>query len=258
MHQFAGTTVAEGDPMLPNVASTRSVPEVIARRMLPTIRRIASQLARRLPRHVRVDDLVSAGCQGLCAALERFDPARVEGFEAYAEARIRGAMLDELRASDPLSRDQRLRAKRIASAAHTLQVRLGRAAAADEIARELGIDLESFWAWQSASATHLASAPSGEGDADPVAELSDSRAEPADERLYRLERDHAMRHAIASLPERLRRVVALHYEEGLTLRRIGQELGVSESRVCQLEAEAMRLIREQCSGQIRGECAMAA
>jgi len=235
-----------------------TLPTDIAARMLPSIRRIASQLVRRLPRHIRVDDLVGAGCQGLCAALGRYDAARVEGFEAYAEMRIRGAMLDELRASDPLSRDQRVHAKRIAAATRSLQSRLRRAPSADEIATELGISLETYWAWQSVCATQIGGAPHNDDGSDPIAELSDDRAEPADERLYRSERERAARRAMTSLPERLQRVLHLHYVEGFTLRQIGQELGVTESRVCQLETDAFRRIRELCREDAPTETRMAA
>jgi RNA polymerase sigma factor for flagellar operon FliA len=228
------------------VDPTVVLPQDLALRMMPTIRRIASQLARRLPRHIRVDDLVGAGCQGLCSALGRFDPSRAEGFESYAELRIRGAMLDELRSSDPLSRDQRVRAKRVAAATRGLQARLGRAPAADEIAAELGVSLETLWAWQSAASTQIASGPSRDEDADPIAELSDAAAEPADEKLFRTERERALRDAMSTLPARLQTVLELHYVDGLTLREIGERLGVSESRVCQLESDAFRRIREQC------------
>src|SRR5437016_357894 len=104
------------EQMLQAVSNSPSLPRDLVLRMTPTIHRIAHQLARRLPRHIRIDDLVGAGFHGLVIAYTRFDPARGEGFGAYAEFRIRGAMLDELRALDPLSRDQRARANRIAGA----------------------------------------------------------------------------------------------------------------------------------------------
>jgi RNA polymerase sigma factor for flagellar operon FliA len=235
-----------------------ALPHDIALRMLPTIRRIASLLARRLPGHVRVDDLVSAGCQGLCAALGRFDRARAEGFDAYAEMRIRGAMLDELRANDPLSRDQRLRTKQIAAATRALQSRLGRAPHADEIAAELRIPLETFWAWQTTTATHFSTNALGDAEADPIAELSDASMELADERLCRGERERALRVAMEALPVRLQRVLELHYVDGLTLRQIGEQLGVSESRVCQLESAAFRRIRDACRNDAWASAAMAA
>src|ERR1700722_10535398 len=139
--------------------TTTTPPHDFAQRMMPIIRRIAYQIARRLPRHVCVDDLVGAGCEGLVGALARFDPARAEGFESYVELRIRGAMMDELRSRDPLSRDQRTHAKQIATATRAARARLGRAPAADEIAAELGIPLETYWERLTAAATDATGSP---------------------------------------------------------------------------------------------------
>jgi RNA polymerase sigma factor for flagellar operon FliA len=216
----------------------------VARQMMPLIRSIAARLARRLPKHISTDDLVSAGCQGLCAAMRRYDPERADGFEAYAERRIRGAMLDELRSIDLLSRDRRAQAKRVSAATRALHARLGRAPVAEEIAAELGVTLEVFWAWQSAGAVSVSSTSAGEAEGELVAELSDTHAEPADERVLRIEREEALGRAMTALPSRLQRVLELHYVVGMTLQQIGSELGVSESRVCQLESDAVRRIRE--------------
>jgi RNA polymerase sigma factor for flagellar operon FliA len=227
-----------------------AAPEHLARRMIPTVHAIASRLARRLPRHIAVDDLVGAGYQGLCAALRRFDPDRVEAFDAYAERRIRGAMLDELRSNDLLSRDRRAQAKRTAAATRALQARLGRAPSAEEIADELGIALETFWTWQAANTASVVQAPPGSADGDVLADLSDAEAEAADERVSRLQREDALRAAMASLPPRLQRILEAHYIEGMTLQQIGQELGVTESRVCQLESDAVKRLRDKCSAHV--------
>jgi RNA polymerase sigma factor for flagellar operon FliA len=221
-----------------------TLPHELAVRMIPTIHRIAHQLARRIPRHIRIDDLVGAGFQGLCVAYSRFDSSRGEGFETYAEFRVRGAMLDELRALDPLSRDQRARANRIASAVRSLHLRLGRAPAADEVAAELGVSLETYWEHLAAAATGATQSMGDDEDLDMSAHLPDARVEAADERLMRKQTRVAVTQAIAELPPRLRRVVELHYGEGVTLREIGEQLGVSESRICQILSEAVRRIRE--------------
>jgi RNA polymerase sigma factor for flagellar operon FliA len=222
------------------------LPHDLALRMIPTVHRIARQLARRLPRHIHIDDVIGAGCQGLVAAYTRFDPARAEGFEAFAEFRIRGAMLDELRASDPLSRDQRAHANRVAAATRALHARLGRQPAADEVAAELGVSLESYWEQQAAAATAVTSSLDGDDVFDAGAHVQDPRAEPADEQFCRKEAREAINRAIADLPPRLQRVLELYYAEGLTLRQIGEMMGVSESRICQLQTEAVRRIREAC------------
>jgi RNA polymerase sigma factor for flagellar operon FliA len=230
---------------------TTSQPQLshdVARRMIPTVHRIAHQLARRLPRHIRIDDLVGAGCQGLVSAISRFDPERGEGFDSYAEFRIRGSMLDELRSADPLSRDQRGHSNKIAAASRALHARLGRAPAADEIAAELGISLDAYWERLSSVTTGQTASIDAESDDDkgPAFHLLDPHAEPADENLSRKETRQAINRAIAALPPRLGRVLDLHYVEGLTLQQIGALLGVSESRVCQIETDAIRRIRALC------------
>jgi RNA polymerase sigma factor for flagellar operon FliA len=236
---------------------TNPLPRDLALRMIPTIHRVARQLARRLPRHIRIDDLVGAGCQGLVAAYARFDPARADGFDAFAEMRIRGAMLDELRSRDPLSRDQRAHAKKAVAATRALAGRLGRAPAADEVAAELGIPLDLYWERQSAAAVGFTVSIDDDGG-DVGSQLCDTHVEAADDRLCRKEARDAVKAAIASLPPRLARVLDLHYGQGLTLRQIGEQFGVTESRVCQLEAEAIRRVREQCQSVDDGPMALAA
>jgi RNA polymerase sigma factor for flagellar operon FliA len=243
--------------MLEPVKPHPPAPRDLALRMMPTIHRIARQLAQRLPRHIRIDDLVGAGCQGLVSALARFDPARGEGFESYAEFRIRGAMLDELRACDPLSRDQRAHANRIAVATRALHGRLGRTPGADEIAAELGISLDTYWERLSAASTGIVSSLDGDEERNSIAQIPDPSAEAADDHLVRKQLKQAINRAIASLPERLQRILELHYGENLTLRQIGELLGVSESRVCQLQSEAVRRIRELCQDHL-GDGAAAA
>ncbi len=235
--------------MAPHLTPAAPPPD-FAQRMMPIIRRIAYQIARRLPRHVCVDDLVGAGCEGLVGALARFDPARAEGFESYVELRIRGAMMDELRSRDPLSRDQRMHAKQITAATRAARARLGRAPAADEIASELGIPLETYWERLSAAATDTSGGSRGGDDFDVIAELGDPRAEAADDHVCRQELERSLNQAIAALPKPMQRVLELHYVEGLTLREIGEVFGVSESRVCQIQGEAVRRVRALCAEHI--------
>lgn len=221
------------------------LPEVRVRRMMTVVEQLARRLAMRLPDHVPVDDLVAAGNQALVSALERFNALGSEGFQAYAESRIRGAMLDELRARDPLSRDDRAHAKRIAAARRTLLARLCRAPAADEVAAALGVSLETYWKWLSSAATHV-TVPLDDSAGDGPAPVCESTDVAADEELCRNEMRSSIDRAVAALQPRAQRVVHLHYTEGLTLRQIGDQLGLSESRVCQIHAEAVRRIRELC------------
>ena len=227
----------------------------LAVRMMPALHRIAYELARRLPRHVRIDDLVGAGREGLVSAIARFDPAHGEGFEAYAECRMRGAMLDELRACDPLSRAQRAHANHIAASTRALIARLGRAPAADEIARELGVSLDTYWEWLAAGATGVAfsfDADSFDAEDDSAVQFHDPRVEPADESLARKQRKDAVNRALEALPARSRQILVLHYAEGLTLREIGELLGLCESRVCQIQIESVGRLRELCGAHITG------
>lgn len=214
--------------------------------MMPLIRCIAARLARRLPSHLRLDDLTSAGYIGLVTAYRRFDRSRGDDFHAYAERRIRGAMLDELRAIDPLTRDLRFLANRIASARRGLEARLGRAAREEEVAGALGMTLEEYR--RHAAKVSVGPTVSIEDPADDEGsmDLPDRDAEPADERLATEQSKHAVRGAIDKLPPRLRQVVQLYYGEGRTLRDIGNMLGVTESRVSQLQSEAVQRLRALC------------
>lgn len=167
---------------------------------LPLVERVARRMARRLPCNIALDDLVGAGSLGLIDAVRRFDPARATSFTAYAELRIRGAILDHLRALDWLPRGVRASVKRGESDSAVVSV--------DDAA---GLGFDGF----------AASQPSPRS----LVEYRQRRA--------------SLAAAIASLPERARRVLGLYYVNDLTLREIGEVLGVTESRVCQLHAEAV-------------------
>src|SRR5882762_1518233 len=128
--------------------------ELIARRneyaakFFPYIEKVARRLARRLPAHVEIDDLISSGVIGLMEAAERFDPKRVDRFEAFAEFRIRGAMLDDLRSRDTLSRDMRRLSNELREATRRLEAQLGRSPDQEELAEQLGLDVDELYARQ--------------------------------------------------------------------------------------------------------------
>ncbi len=222
------------------------LPQNIAANMIPVIKRIACRLARRLPPHICVDDLMSVGFVGLVTAYRRFESARGDDFRAYAEVRIRGAMIDELRSSDPLTRGLRAHANRAAAARKTLEARTGGSADEVAVAAELGLSLEAYQGYATKSSVggtvSLDSAPEG----DLTMQLRDEGAVPADEQLHLEQSKRAAREAVEALSPRLRQVVELYYGSEMTLREIGEILGVTESRVCQLQGEALQKMREHC------------
>jgi len=224
------------------------LPRKLADRYMTIVRRHAYRLARRLPSHVNVEDLMGAGFVGLADALNKYDRSGPDRFEAYADCRIRGAMLDELRSYDPLSRDLRDLNNRIVRAVRELTAVLGRPPEEIEIARKLEIPVAAFRErLAKLSFGGLVSLDTTGGDGMEGLELGDESDEPADEHLLRSERRGRLAKAIESLPERLQSLLQLYYEQDYTLREIGDLLGVTESRACQLHAEAIVRLRAACT-----------
>lgn len=208
---------------------------------LPIVRRIAFRMARRLPPSVEVGDLIGAGTEGLLRAIDGYDPTRCDRFEPYAEARIRGAILDELRGLDVMTRHGRRRMTEVTRAIQALQRELGRAPEEEEIAKRLDLPLDEY----RRIAAELARAPAlgrlGEIDPDDV---EGEQLDPA--ALYgEKELRTNLVAAIDKLPERMRQVLALYYQHECTQAEIGQILGVTESRVCQILGEAAARLRAQ-------------
>lgn len=233
--------------MLASIDDHRALPTDVAVRFIPVVRRMAAHLARRLPSHVRIEDLTSAGLLGLVTAYHNFDAARGEDFFGYAERRIHGAMLDELRAVDPLSRHARALKRRVDQAKHGLEGQRGRAPLEGEIAAELGMTLADYQALRTRLGVGVTVSSADLDSDDAPRELPDQHVVPADEQLAHEEATARLRDAIARLPPRLRRVVISYYAEGRTLSDIGAELGVTESRVCQLRAVAVKRLRSACA-----------
>lgn len=213
----------------------------------PLVKYVAGRLGSGLPPHVDEADLASYGLLGLIGAIERYDPERDVKFETYAIARIRGAIIDELRAMDWVPRSVRARARDIERAIGELEGKLGRAPSDAEIAAKLGIsesELEESLgeiARSSIAALDELWTVSGSGG-DQVAlidTIEDERAPDPQSTLSQTELKEAIADAIARLPEREKLVVTLYYYEELTLREIGEVLGVTESRVSQLHTKAI-------------------
>jgi RNA polymerase sigma factor FliA len=221
----------------------------------PLVKYVAGRLGSGLPAHVDEGDLVSYGLLGLIGAIERYDPDRDIKFETYAIARIRGSIIDELRALDWVPRSVRSRAREIERAIATLEAQFGRAPTDDEIATKVGISIEELEEALTAIARSSIAAldelwsVSGEGD---QVSLLDTLEDPDSVRpadaLDETELREILGDAISRLPEREKLVITLYYYEELTLREIGEVLGVTESRISQLHTKAILRLKARLAG----------
>jgi RNA polymerase sigma factor for flagellar operon FliA len=224
----------------------------------PLVKFVAGRLGATLPAHVDEQDLVSYGLLGLIGAIERFDPDREIKFETYAISRIRGAIIDELRSLDWVPRSVRTRAREIERAIAELERRLHRAPTDEEIAAKVGIttdELENSLSEISRSSMAALDelwSPSGGGDQIALIDtIEDEDAPDPEFSLEQAEMREALGDSIARLPEREKLVVTLYYYEELTLREIGEVLGVTESRVSQLHTKAVLRLKARLSGGMR-------
>ena len=215
----------------------------------PLIRYIAQKIAARLPSNIELDDLISCGVIGLMDAINKYDPSRDNKFKTYAEFRIRGAMLDELRAQDWVPRSVREKAKLVERAYQKLEGELGRTATDMEMCQELNIGQDQFYDLlnkaKSVSLLNIDdSASFNRGDKKLLMGLLEHRrsSNPFMAVNYKNARDR-IKEGIKSLPERQRLVVSLYYYEDLNLKEIGQVLDVTESRVSQLHTQAIMKLR---------------
>jgi RNA polymerase sigma factor FliA len=213
----------------------------------PLVRRLAHQMIAKLPANVELDDLIQVGMIGLTDALSRFDAAQGVQFETFATQRIRGAMLDELRGNDWMSRGSRRQQREIETAVHRLEQKLGRAPAESEIAAEMGLTLgdyqELLGKVRGTQLVYLEDMSGDEGDNDYLdRHVGDETANP----LAQLQ-DQRMREAlvaaIKSLPEREQYVMSMYYEHDMNLKEIAAVLKVTESRVCQLHSQCVARLR---------------
>ena len=215
----------------------------VVRAHMPLVGHLVREVISRVPPHVSRDDLLSAGYTALVTAARGFDEERGVPFARFAAARIRGALLDELRGLDWASRSVRQRARRTDSARQELTAELGRTPSAAEVAARLGCSVEDI---ESADDdVHRATVFSLQGFT--AASADDMVTEPGagpEELLLSRERMGYLRHAVDVLPERMRTVVTGYYFEERAMAQIAAELGVTESRVSQLRAEALELLRE--------------
>jgi RNA polymerase sigma factor FliA len=222
----------------------------------PLVKYVAGRLGSGLPAHVDEGDLVSYGLLGLIGAIERYDPERDVKFETYAIARIKGAIIDELRAMDWVPRSVRARARHIERAITELEAKLHRAPTDEEIAQKVGItdeELEDSLTEISRSSIaaldELWTISSSGGDQVALIDtIEDTQGPEPQSALAQTELKEALGEAIARLPEREKLVVTLYYYEELTLREIGEVLGVTESRVSQLHTKAILRLKGRLAG----------
>lgn len=223
----------------PLAESRAQLTDELARKYLVRVVAHAKRLARRLPPHIALNDLISAGLLGVVEGFLRFDPSRAESLDAYLDHRIRGALLDELRRVDPLTRAQRGFARKLGRATREAAA-TGGSTSDESLAGALGLSLQDLRT--RVSQVQAAMAIQATGDEDGHDRLEDGSLTP-DEAVSARQEHSLLSDATESLPSREREVLRLYYEEGQTLREIGAQLGVSESRVSQLHSRAIQNLR---------------
>ena len=228
-------------------ALTTAEREQVLMEHLPSVRYIARRIHERLPQHVELEDLISAGIVGLMDALSKFDDTKQVQFKSYSQFRIRGAILDSLRSVDWSPRELRRKGRTVEEAIRSTTKRLGRVPAEQEIAKEMQVSLSEYQALVGdlkgleIGTLHLERSEES-GDE----ELAYVPGAPEDEPLFRClkgEMKQRLADAIEELPEKERMVLTLYYYEELTMKEIGLTLGVVESRVSQVHASAVLRLR---------------
>jgi RNA polymerase sigma factor for flagellar operon FliA len=228
-------------------SSPEAVSEEALREHLPMVRFIALRMRERLPAQVEMEDLISAGIVGLMDAMQKFDPEKKVQFRSYAQFRVRGAMLDSLRALDWGPRDLRRKGRAVEEAIRALSARQGHAPTEQEVAAEMGLGLAAYQQLLGElcglEVSSLNAAPADDTGVEALAMLP---AGPEDDPFLQCQSSEMRRllaAAVAELPERERMVLTLYYYEELTMREVGATLGVVESRVSQLHSSAMARLR---------------
>jgi RNA polymerase sigma factor for flagellar operon FliA len=217
---------------------------------MPQIKYIAHRISAKLPSHVELNDLVSAGVLGLLDAVEKFDPTRGVKFKTYAELRVKGAILDSLRNLDWAPRSLRKRSKDLEKVYKELEQKLGRPASDKEVCDELGISLDEFYELVdqikglNLGSFHEMASQEDDRNSEPLIKyIPDAPQMDPFFVFHKSEIRHLLGNAIDALPKKERLVVSLYYFDALTMKEIGKVLGVNESRVSQLHTKAMLRLR---------------
>ena len=224
----------------------------------PLIRYIVNRIAVRLPSHIDLDDLHNTGVIGLMDAIDKYDPEKNCKFKTYAEFRIKGAILDQLRSLDWVPRSVRQKGRRLERAYGDVEQRLGRSANEDEVADSLGLQLDKFHELinqvRGISLVNLEELRGGGQDGDRSGSyadiVEDVNAENPFASLKVQEMRSVVADTIATLPEKERLVISLYYYEDLNMKEIGNILGITESRVCQIHTKSVLRLRSKLKNTI--------
>jgi len=219
-------------------------------KLLPLVKRMAFQVRERLPLHVEMNDLLSTGALGLVDAVHKFDARKRVKLESYARYRIRGAILDGLRSLDSASRDMRKKNKKAETVYGALEAKLHRAPNDEELAAALGVSLEKWYR----AVRELQTV--GMDWLRPMGSVGTKESRPASDEVlvadnqehqfascYRREQKEILQRTLQRIPERERQIVELYYDQELTMKEIGEKLGIDESRVSQLHSATLARLR---------------
>ena len=234
-------------PAAAGASALNSEQERILLEHLPIVRFLARRIHERLPQHVDIEDLVSAGVVGLMDAFQKFDPGKKVQFRSYAQFRIRGAILDSLRTLDWSPRELRRKGRAVEEAIRVLTARAGRAPVEAEVAAEMGLVLDDYQQLLGdLKGLEIGTLHMERNEDSGEEELAYVPGRPEEDPLFRClrgELEERLSEAIANLPDRERLVMTLYYYEEMTMREIGLALGVVESRVSQVHASAVVHLR---------------
>lgn len=222
----------------------------------PLIRYIVNRIAVRLPSHIDLDDLHNTGVIGLMDAIEKYDPEKNCKFKTYAEFRIKGAILDQLRSLDWVPRSVRQKSRRLERAYGEVEQRLGRSASEEEVADSLGLQIDKFHELlnqvRGISLVNLEEIRGGNNEGERTGSFADVVEDAQSENPYAhlklTETKEIVGDTIATLPEKERVVISLYYYEDLNMKEIGTILGITESRVCQIHTKAVLRLRSKLKG----------
>lgn len=221
--------------------------EALVLQHLPQVRAIARRIHDRLPPHISLDDLVAPGIVGLLAAIDNFDPDLNVQLNTYAERRIRGAILDSLREMDWVPRETRKKSRVLERAIHRLKQRFGREPEAEEIATEVGIQIDEYQAWlselQGIDLEQLEPADSAEPNRALINVISEDESRWPSRIVERAELERILAQAIERMPKVERTVLSLYYYEEMNLREIAEIMGLHLSRIGQLRVQAILRLR---------------